>query len=291
MNFGIISNIDKDKDYSFARHAAAVIRAHGSAAIIDSGYDGTLLGSDPNVTKAQYDECDLLFSIGGDGSFLSAVHNHYAKDIPIIGINLGSIGFLTEIHPDQFEDALDRILAGQYTIENRIQLDVTVKDKDGREKGSGVCLNDVFIARGYLLHLLTVDLLIDGDYVERLSGDGVILSTPTGSTAYSLAAGGPIIKPELTCFLVTPICPHTLHNRSYVVSEDSVVEIRMKDFHERPLLSVDGRNDIELEPLDSVFVSKSDYPMKIARIGYSNFYQTIRQKIRARGSFYEDSQK
>jgi NAD+ kinase len=220
MNFGIISNKDKDKDFSFARHAAAVIRSRGSAAIIDNGYDGTPLGSDPNVMKSGYDACDLLFSIGGDGSFLSAVHHHYAKDIPIIGINLGSIGFLTEIHPDQFEDALDRILAGQFTIENRIQLDVTVKDKDGREKGRGVCLNDVVIARGYLLHLLTVDLLIDGDYVERLSGDGVILSTPTGSTAYSLAAGGPIIKPELTCFLVTPICPHTLHNRSYVVSED-----------------------------------------------------------------------
>ena len=291
MNFGIISNKDKDKDYSFARHAAALIRERGSIATIDNGYDGTPLGSDSNVTKAGYDKCDLLFSIGGDGSFLAAVHHHYAKDIPIIGINLGSIGFLTEIHPDQFEDALDRILAGQYTIENRIQLEVTVKDKDGHDKGGGVCLNDVVIARGYLLHLLTVDLLIDGDYVERLSGDGVILSTPTGSTAYSLAAGGPIIKPELTCFLVTPICPHTLHNRSYVVSEDSIVEIRMRDFHERPLLSVDGRNDIELEPLDSVFVRKSDYPMKIAKIGYSNFYQTIRQKIRARGSFYEDSQK
>ena len=291
MIFGIVSNIDKDKNYSFAIRAAACITGRGSTAIVDSSYMGTSLGSDPNVTVSTYDGCDLLFSIGGDGTFLSAVHDHYAKDVPIIGVNLGSIGFLTEIQPEQFEDALDRILDGNYAIEDRIQLKVIVKDKDGIEKGRGLCLNDAVIARGFLLHVLTVDLFIDGDYVERLSGDGVILSTPTGSTAYSLAAGGPIVKPELSVFLVTPICPHTLHNRSYVVKEDSIVEIRLKDFHEQPLLSLDGRNDISLSPLDCVFVSKSDHPMKIARMGYSNFYQTIRQKIRARGSFYEDSQK
>jgi len=291
MIFGIVSNIDKDINFTFARHAAACIADKGSTSIVDISYLNTALGDDPNVRISNYDDCDLLFSIGGDGTFLSAVHHHYAKDIPIIGVNLGSIGFLTEIQPDQFEDALDRILLGNYTIQNRIQLEVVVKDKDGMEKGRGLCLNDAVIARGFLLHVLTVDLLIDGDYVERLSGDGVILSTPTGSTAYSLAAGGPIVKPELDVFLVTPICPHTLHNRSYVVAQDSVVEIRLKAFHEQPLLSLDGRNDISLSPLDCIYVSKSDHPMKIARMGYSNFYQTIRQKIRARGSFYEDSQK
>jgi|ERR1035437_2607572 NAD+ kinase len=289
MIFGIVSNMDKDRNFEFARHAAACIVARGSAAIVDQSYLNTSLGNDPNVKVCGYDECDLIFSIGGDGTFLSAVHEHYAKDVPIIGVNLGSIGFLTEIQPNQFEDSLDRILMGKYIVENRIQLQVAVKDKDGHLKGRGLCLNDAVIARGFLLHVLTVDLFIDGDYVERLSGDGVILSTPTGSTAYSLAAGGPIVKPELNVFLVTPICPHTLHNRSYVVTEDSLVEIRLKDFHEQPLLSLDGRNDISLSPLDCVYVSKSDHPMKIAKLGYSNFYQTIRQKIRARGSFYEDS--
>lgn len=291
MIFGIVSNKDKDKDYAFARYAAEAIRLRGSTAVVDSSYIGTSLGSDPNVVVSEYSGCDLLISCGGDGTFLAAVHSHYTKDIPIIGVNLGSIGFLTEIQTDQFDDALDKILRGEYTIQNRIQLEVIVNDKDGVEKGRGHVLNDAVIARGFLLHVLTVDLLIDGDYVERLSGDGVILSTPTGSTAYSLAAGGPIVKPELAVFLVTPICPHTLHNRSYVVSEDSVVEIRLKDFHEQPLLSLDGRNEISLSPLDRIYVRKADHPMKIARIGYSNFYQTIRQKIRARGSFYEDSQK
>ncbi len=291
MIFGIVSNPDKDKNYSFALAAVAIITRKGSSCVVSDIYENTPLGLSSDVTVGTYDGCDMLLSFGGDGTFLSAVHYHYTSDIPMIGVNLGSIGFLTEIHPDQFEDAIDRILAGEYTIENRIQLEVIVKNRDGEEKGRGYCLNDVVIARGYLLHVLTVDLLIDGDYVERLSGDGVILSSPTGSTAYSLAAGGPIIMPSLDVFVVTPICPHTLHNRSYVVSEDSVVEIRLRDYHEQPLLSLDGRNDIALAPFDQVFVRKASCPIRIAKIGYSNFYQTIRQKIHARGSFYEDGQK
>src|SRR5665647_2827238 len=141
MIFGIVSNFDKDKNYSFAVHAVACITGKGSIAVVDASYIGTTLGSDPNVTISTYDGCDLLFSIGGDGTFLSAVHDHYAKDVPIIGVNLGSIGFLTEIQPEQFEDCLDRFISGKYTIEERIQLEVIVKDKDGIEKGRGLCLN------------------------------------------------------------------------------------------------------------------------------------------------------
>ena len=291
MKLGIISNIDKDHEYAFARTAAGMIQARGACAIVDQTYADSVLGKDPNVSISGYEACDLIFCIGGDGTFLSAVHDHYLKNVPIMGVNLGSIGFLTEISPDQFEDALDKVLSGKYLIEDRIQLEVIVQDQYEVQKGRGICLNDAVVARGYLLHVLTLDLFIDDDYVERLSGDGVILSTPTGSTAYSLAAGGPIVKPELDVFLVTPICPHTLHNRSYVVKEDSIVELRLKNFTEQPILSLDGRNDISLSPLDRIIIRKADTPMKIAKLEYANFYQTIRQKIRARGSFYEDGQK
>lgn len=290
MRLGIISNIEKDPNYQFASEVAQKIAARASTAVVDSAYAGTPLGDSQFTEISEYSDCDLIFCIGGDGTFLSTVHDHFLKDVPIIGINLGSIGFLAEISPDQFDDALDRILDRRFQIENRMQLEVTVIAQDGTVKGDGICLNDVVVARGFLLHVLTLDLFIDGDYVERLSGDGVIISTPTGSTAYSLAAGGPIVKPELNIFLVTPICPHTLHNRSYVVTQDSVVEIRLKNFKEQPILSLDGRNEIPLSPLDRVIVKKSSHPMKMARLGYTHFYQTVRQKIRARGSFYEDSQ-
>ena len=141
------------------------------------------------------------------------------------------------------------------------------------------------------MHVVNLDLLIDHDYVERLSGDGVILSTAMGSTAYCLAAGGPIVKPELDVFMVTPICPHTLHNRSYVVSGDSVIEITIDRFSDAPILSLDGRPNIMLEYHDRIVLKKSVTPVVVAKIGYKNFYQTVRQKIRARGSFYEDGEK
>ena len=290
MRIGIISNIDKDPHYEFAGEVARKVVAKSATAVVGHDYVGTPLGDSQYIEIAEYSSCDLIFCIGGDGTFLETVHNHFFIDVPIIGINLGSIGFLAEISPDQFDDALDRILNNRYQIENRMQLEITVYSNDGDIKGTGICLNDVVVARGFLLHVLTLDLFIDGDYVERLSGDGVIISTPTGSTAYSLAAGGPIVKPELNVFLVTPICPHTLHNRSYVVTQDSVVEIRLKNFKEQPILSFDGRNEIPLSPLDRVIVKKSSHPMKMGRLGYTHFYQTVRQKIRARGSFYEDNQ-
>ena len=291
MVFGIVANGSRDKDFAFSRKAAAEIKAKGSSTVVDGSFANTALGTDLNVEVADYSHCDLIFCIGGDGTLLAAVHDHYTKGIPFIGVNLGSIGFLTEIQPEDFSEALDKILAGKFTITNRMQLDVAVFDKDGRKKSSGVCMNDVVIARGQLLRIFSMDFFVDGDYAECISGDGVIISTPIGSTAYSLAAGGPILKPELDVFLVTPICPHTLHNRSYVVSQESSVEVRLSTFTEPPMLSLDGRNGVALDPFDRITVKKSDAPMLLAQLGYGSFYQSVRKKIHARGSFYEDEQK
>ena len=291
MIFGIIANGDRDIDFVFSRYAAKLIREAGCEVVVDPSFQHTSLGTDPHVTVSGYENCDLIFCIGGDGTFLVAVHEHFAKEKPFIGINQGSIGFLTEIQPEQFPEALKRLINKDYTIDDRMQLDVSVYDKNGHRKTEGICMNDVVIARGQLLKVFSMDLFVDGDYVECLSGDGVILSTPTGSTAYSLAAGGPIVKPEIDVILITPICPHTLHNRSYVVSPDSKVELRIATYSEPPLISLDGRNGVPLELRDRIVVSRSNTPMKIARLGELSFYQTIRKKIHARGSFYEDEQK
>ena len=290
MVFGIVANVERDIDFAFSRKAAAAIVMRGSTTIVDDHFANTSLGRDPNVVLGDYEKCDLIFCIGGDGTFLAAVHDHFEKSIPFIGVNLGSIGFLAEIHPEQFIQALDQLLSGDYTLDHRMQLDACVYDQYGRLKSSGVCMNDVVIARGQLLHVFPIDLFVDGDYAERISGDGVILSTPIGSTAYSLSAGGPIVKPELEVFLVTPICPHTLHNRSYIVAGESEVELRLSAFSKPPILSLDGRNDVSLDPNDRITVKRSQSPIRIAKLGYSSFYQTIRQKIHARGSFYEDEQ-
>ena len=291
MALGIIANGDRDIDFAFSKKAAALIHACGEKAIVDCSFADTSLGRDENITIASYEDCSLIFCIGGDGTLLAAVHDHYTKEIPFIGVNLGSIGFLTEIQPDQFPEALQRIISGDYEVEKRIQLYVSHFDKNRRLKSEGVCMNDVAVARGAQLNIFSTDMFVDGDHVERLSGDGIVISTPTGSTAYSLAAGGPIVKPELDLFLLTPICPHTLHNRSYVVKDTSIVELRLADFAHAPVLALDGRKYSDIDPYDRVVVKKAESPMTIACLGYQNFYQTIRQKIHARGSFYEDEQK
>ncbi len=291
MRFGIVVNEEKDPGYAFAKHAVEVLRSRDCEAVLAPEYMDTDLALTDGVVIDDYATCDMLFSMGGDGTFLRTVHKFLNESIPIIGVNLGSIGFLTEIQKEDFEDAVDRLLDGRYTLEARSQLDVTLCSEDGTVKEHGLCLNDAVIARGANMHVVNLDLLIDHDYVERLSGDGVILSTAMGSTAYCLAAGGPIVKPELDVFMVTPICPHTLHNRSYVVSGDSVIEITIDRFSDAPILSLDGRPNIMLEYHDRIVLKKSVTPVVVAKIGYKNFYQTVRQKIRARGSFYEDGEK
>jgi NAD+ kinase len=291
MRFGFAINEEKDIDFSFSSYAADVIHKKGGTVVLDEIYKDTPLKDLPYVEFGSYADCDILISFGGDGTFLRTAHKHLKTRTPIIGVNLGSIGFMTEIHKDSFEDAIDRLIDGKYTLEMRSQLDVTLMDENGNVKEHGLCLNDCVIARGLNMHVVTLDLLIDHDYVERLSGDGVILSTATGSTAYCLAAGGPIVQPELDIFMVTPICPHTLHNRTYIVSGDSTMEIIIEKFSEPPIISLDGRDNIELSYHDRILIRKSDEDVVVAKLGYKNFYQTVRQKIRARGSFYEDGEK
>ena len=291
MIFGIVVNEDKDPGFAFSTHAAEVIRKKGGSVIVDPRYAGTALEKAEGVTVGDYSGCDILISMGGDGTFLRTAHQHLDSKVPLIGVNLGSIGFMTEIDKEDFEDAVDRLIDGKYTLEMRMPLDVTLKSEDGTVKEHGVCLNDAVIARGANMHVVTLDLLIDHEHVERLSGDGVILSTATGCTAYCLAAGGPIVKPELEICMVTPICPHTLHNRTYIVSGDSSLDIIIERFSEPPILSLDGRPNIELAYHDRISIKKSEQSVIVAKLGYKNFYQTVRQKIRARGSFYEDGKK
>ena len=291
MKFGFQINEEKDPNFDFSAYAISVIQDKGGEVVLSDTYIDTPLKEIPGVSFASYEDCDIIFSLGGDGTFLRAAQKYLQYNVPMIGVNLGSIGFMTEINKEDFEDAVDRLMAGKYTREHRSQLDVTLMSEDGTVKEHGVCLNDAVIARGLNMHVVTLDLLIDHDHVERLSGDGVILSTATGSTAYCLAAGGPIVKPELDIFMVTPICPHTLHNRTYIVSGDSTLEIIIERFSEPPIISLDGRPNIELSYHDRILIRKSEQDVVVAKLGYKNFYQTVRQKIRARGSFYEDGEK
>jgi NAD+ kinase len=283
MRIGLFSNPDKDLEFRFARKAAAMIVKHGSISIMDPSYQDVPLAADSNVELAAYNTCDLLMCLGGDGTFLSAVHIPGCERIPIIGVNLGSVGFLPEILPDRLEEAIMQLLAGQYHIERRMMLAVDCYDANHNLLETGFALNDAAISRGAKSRILTLELTIDQVVVARFPGDGLIVSTPTGSTAYSLAAGGPIIHPEIELILITPLCPHTLHNRSYIAAASSRIAIKVCEYPYQALLAIDGRQEIYLNSGSTVVIRRSERALSLIRLGNDNFYAELPDKIQARG--------
>lgn len=283
MRIGIYSNPDKDPSFQVASRAAGLINNAGSTCVVDSSYQNTALSSLPGMESADYATCDMLVCMGGDGTFLSAVHLAGCEKTPIIGVNLGSVGFLPEILPENLDQAIRQLLNGQFRIERRMMLDVLCYDAQQQLLESGFALNDAVISRGGKSRILTLELAINQETVDRIPGDGLIVSTPTGSTAYSLSAGGPIIHPELALMLITPICPHTLHNRSYIAADSSRVIVRICDYPFQALLAIDGRQEIYLNNDSSIVIRQSERALSLIRLGSDNFYATLPQKIHARG--------
>ena len=285
MRIGLYANPVKDPAYRVTREAAALIRQHGATGIVGPECRETSLCADSHVEVADYSTCDIIICLGGDGTFLSMVHQAGCEDIPLVGVNLGSVGFLPEILPDRIrlDDALGRLVTGAYHVEQRMMIEVSCYDALGQLLEKGCALNDAVISRGGSSRIITLDLSINDDYIDMIPGDGLIISSPTGSTAYSLSAGGPIIQPELSLILITPICPHTLHNRSFIAADTSRVIVRICDYPGKALLAIDGREDVYVESGGSVEIGKSPRTLKLIRLGKDNFYAALSQKIQARG--------
>jgi len=283
MRIGLIPNPDKDQGYKKTLQVAKEIVSLGGSAILDEKYRNKITMKSANIEFNSYLTCELLICLGGDGTFLTAVHDYLLQDTPIIGINLGSVGFLAEIKPKDTLKALTQIIKGDYLIEKRMLLQTTCYNSQGIEKIKTLSLNDIVVTRGGISRILNLDLFIDHVLVEKLPGDGVIVATPTGATAYSLSAGGPIVQPSLSVIIITPLNPHTLHNRSYVVSPDSEIEIVIREYPFNPLLTSDGAHVCTLEQLDRVVVTKSPTSMNLVKLDSANFYESLTTKIYARG--------
>ncbi len=283
MKIGLYVNPDKDSDLAIARQAAKLVSQLGGSCLVGSQYARTKLAETAHVEIGEYAACDLTLSMGGDGTFLSAVHLPGCEALPIAGVNLGSVGFLPEIKPEFLEDSIQKIFHGQYQIDERMMLNVACFDPLGQLLEQGDALNDAVISRGGKSRILMLDLQINRELVERIPGDGIIVSTPTGSTAYSLSASGPIVHPDLMLMLITPICPHTLHNRSYIAHADSAVTIRICEYPYHAVLAIDGRKEIELASGCSIVIKRAQRSLKMLRLGEDRFYATLPQKIQARG--------
>jgi NAD+ kinase len=220
---------------------------------------------------------DLIVACGGDGTLLQAAHRTRGSGVPILGINIGYLGFITSVPGQKVKSAMRRILEADYVISRRSALDIEVEH--GREKSSSWALNDVVIARGPNPHLIALEARIGRRPLTKYRCDGLIVSTPTGSTAYSLAAGGPIVSPECSVLTVTPICPHALTNRPVVISSREQVELRLGRGSGAGIVQVDGMDVSQVESRSVIRVETSADTVPIAFLPEINYYDILAEKL------------
>jgi NAD+ kinase len=216
---------------------------------------------------------------GGDGTMLSVARMVCEKEIPILGVNLGGLGFITEVQRTEIFDAMEEILSGKSGFEDRLMLTACVH-RHGEKIAEYTALNDVVINKGALARIIELETFIDRMYVTSFRADGLIVSTPTGSTAYSLSAGGPILDPTMDCIILTPICPHTLTNRPIVLPADVLIEITLKTPAEDVFLTLDGQVGFSLRQNDIVVVEKSPFKTRLLIPHERNSFQVLRKKLR-----------
>ncbi len=220
---------------------------------------------------------DAVVVLGGDGTFLSVARSCPAAT-PVAGINMGTLGFLTEHSQEQASAFLDDLLAGRFAIERRDRLEVTVGDGGARQRFT--VLNDVVINKAALARILTINVEINGEFVSRYHADGLIVATPTGSTAYNLSAGGPIVHPHLSAMLITPICSHTLTNRPLVVPLEWRVRVWVGVGDEEVYLTLDGQHGLPVAAQDRVDIGKAAEPLSLVRVESASFFSILHQKLK-----------
>lgn len=222
---------------------------------------------------------DMIIVLGGDGTLLSVARLIKDNDVPILGVNLGGLGFLTEITLDELYQTLEKVLSNNFQVDERTML-LTYIHRQGKRISEYDVLNDVVFTKGALSRIIDLEVFIDGEYVTTYQSDGLIVATPTGSTAYSLSANGPIINPQTDAFVLTPICPHTLTNRPIVIPNDSEIKITLNTANEDVSLTLDGQIGIALEYKDIVEIRKSVYKTKLIRSASKNYYEILREKLK-----------
>ncbi len=237
---------------------------------------------DEPTARRHLAQTDLLIALGGDGTLLRAGRLAAGYGVPILGVNMGRLGFLAEVSPDNWREDLERVLAGEYWLEKRLLLDAEVH-RDGQVLGTYRALNDVVVSRGTLARVIRVTAHVDGGRLTTYVADGVIVATPTGSTGYALAAGGPILPPQLKNMLIIAIAPHLSLDRAVVLSEGSEVWLDVETDHQ-VILTVDGQFEVEMRHGDRLIVRASPYVAHFVRLrDPSYFYRTLMERLRWQG--------
>ena len=237
--------------------------------------DMSYLSADPAELTSKI---DVAVTLGGDGTLLGVARLVAQHKIPILGINMGHVGFLTEVELGDLFTDLECFHNKEYDIDVRMMLEAKVI-RNEKVLTEFLALNDIVITKGPFARLIRLKTYANEAYVDTYPADGLIISTPTGSTAYSLSAGGPIIRPDMNLLLLTPICPHTLHSRSIILSQDDVIKVTVLADHPEVMLTVDGQEGYKLLPKDTVIVNKSSFSTRLIRIKKRSFYDLLRKKL------------
>lgn len=271
----IILNYKNEDTISFAKEIKEFLDKKGAPLMLPQDRPGYSLNDCANV---DFSTIDLALLLGGDGTLLAVSKYLSAYDVPMLAINMGRLGFLSEVEKEEITRALDAILAGEYIIDERMMIQGSIyRNKQQLESLSA--LNDLVIKNGIYLRTIMLDLFINGDKVYSTRTDGMIVSTPTGSTAYSLSAGGPIILPQSSSILITPVCPHTLFSRSIVLPFDSTVRIVYRSESGSAALTADGQTSRFLEENDEIHITASEKKTKLIRLKKYDFFERVRNKL------------
>lgn len=258
-----------------------VLKRRGLELVIEAATASMLPGTQHPVRPraALGDACDLIVVVGGDGSLLGVGRDLARSQVPVLGINRGGLGFLADISPEQIESKMGEVLDGKYTIEHRFLLDARVL-RGGAPVGGSPALNDVVVHPGTMARMMEFALYVDQEFVYDQRSDGLIIASPTGSTAYALSAGGPIMHPNLDAIVVVPMFPHTLTSRPLVVPGHSVLKVVLRDTGAlRPQVSCDSQVDIDVRPGDEVTIAKYPFALKLLYPIEHSFYESCRNKL------------
>lgn len=265
---------------------ATRLAARGHVCVFDEE-TAALLPSPPSQPPVSRDDLpshvDLVVVLGGDGTFLSAAGRiaRAGNEVPLLGVNFGSLGFLTEVTLEELQSSIETAIEGQPRIDTRMMLSARILEGDAT-RHDFVALNDVVITRGSLSRIIDLSVSVDGEFVARFRADGLIIASPTGSTAYNLAAGGPIVHPTQQALVLTPIAPHTLTNRPVVIPASSVVTVHSRDEGPAPevIVTVDGQTAVSLASSQVVVVERAARPLRVVRATGRSYFQVLRQKLK-----------
>lgn len=277
MRFGLYANFGRPDASDAVNFIIKWCRQNGHEAFFCEKIADRIADETESIPCDDLGGAAIVISLGGDGTILATARTLGKSEIPILGINLGSLGFLTQLTPDNLENALKRVVSGAFQIEKRMVLNSKVII--GENMVLPFALNDVVIDKGSVSRVINLSLYADGEYISSYTADGMVIATPTGSTAYSLATGGPILKPNMDALIVSPISPFSLTSRPLVFPAETILEVRIRSEHGSALLTIDGQVATKFSPQGTIQVSKAEHYIRFVRFPENSFFDILRQKL------------